>query len=262
MTPKKGFSIALERAKHLLKLYELICDTRQRAVRSDWAAEFKEMMHWPAGNEIVRIDGKDRQSVLVFREECGITRKHFAHDYLSELLRSAVVASVSALDRMLHDQIVKHSWKLLSKREAEIPKKLKLLSLSTLDAKKSLEHLRKNSTSRPGNIIKKAIQEKLHREYTFQTPDSILLAAKMLGIEDFWGKVASKMQGNPPKNEVIEQIRKITRRRNQIVHEADLIRTNRQEPSLRPITFAEAERQVKWMEEFGNAVNDVIEQNV
>ena len=84
----------------------------------------------------------------------------------------------------------------------------------------------------------------------------------MLGIKDFWEKVASTMQGKPSKNDVIEQIREITLRRNQIVHEADLIRTNRQEPSLRPITFAETKRQVEWMEEFGNAVNDVIEQNV
>jgi hypothetical protein len=61
---------------------------------------------------------------------------------------------------------------------------------------------------------------------------------------------------------VVEQLREISQRRNQIVHEADLIRTNRQEPSLRPITFSDAERQVKWMEEFGSAVNDVIEENV
>jgi hypothetical protein len=262
MTPKKGFSAALERAKHLLRLYELICDTRERAVRADWAAAFKQVMHWPNGNKIVRIDGKDRQSIIVFKEECGIAREHFAHTYLSELLRSALVASVSALDRMLHDQVVKHCWKLLSKKEAEIPKKLKALSLSALDAKKALEYLRKDSASRPGSIIKKAIQEKLHREYTFQTPDSILLAAQMLGVDDFWGKVASKMQGNPPKYDVVEQLREITQRRNQIVHEADLIRTNRQEPSLRPITFSDAERQVKWMEEFGSAVNDVIEENV
>lgn len=80
MTPKKGFSAAIERAKHLLRLYELICDTRQRAVRADWAEAFKKVMHWPASNQIVRIDGKNRHSILVFKEECGIAREHFAHD--------------------------------------------------------------------------------------------------------------------------------------------------------------------------------------
>ena len=262
MTPHTGFTAALDRAQHLLRLYELICDTRQRSVRADWAAAFKRVMHWPAGNQIVRVDGKNKQSILVFKEECGIDRDHFAHEYLSELLRSALVASVSALDRMLHDQVVKHSWKLLSRKESEIPKKLKSLSLDALDARKALEHLRKDSSSRPGNIIKQAIQDKLHRDYTFQTPDSVLLATQLLGVEDFWGKVASKMHGSPPKNEVIAQLRETTMRRNRIVHEADLIRTNRHEPSLRPISFSDAERQVKWMEEFGNAVNEVIEENV
>ncbi len=262
MTPKTGFVAALERAKHLLRLYELVCDTRQRAVRADWAASFKRAMHWPANNQIVRVDGKDRQSILVFKEECGIDREHFAHEYLSELLRSALVAAVSALDRMLHDHVVKHCWKLLSRKEDEVPKKLKALSLSALDARKALEQLRKDPASRPGNIIKIAIQEKLHRDYTFQTPDSVLLASHMLGIKDFWGKVATKLPGNPSKEATIKQLREITKRRNQIVHEADLIRTNRRDPSLRPISFSDAERQVKWMEAFGGAVNDVIEENV
>ncbi len=262
MTPKAGFNAALERAEHLLRLYELICDTRQRAVRGDWARAFKQLMHWPAGNHIVRIDGKDRQSLLVFREECGVERHHFAHEYLSELLRSAIVASVSALDRMLHDHVVKESWKLLSRKESKVPKKLKEMSLSALDARKAVEHLRRNSKARPGNIIKKAIQDRLHRDYTFQTPDSVLMAAQMLGVQDFWKKVAHKMPNTPPKEDVIKELRTITRRRNQIVHEADLIRTNRQQPLLRSISYSETSRMVNWMKEFGKAVNDVIEENV
>ncbi len=262
MTPKTGFDTALDRASHLIRLYELICDTRQRGVRADWAAAFKDVMHWPDGEAIVRVDGRDGQSILVFREEAGIDRNHFAHDYLSELLRSAVVASVSALDRLLHDLVVKYSWKLLTRKEKDIPKGLKNLTLTALDARKALEHLRKDSKARPGNLVKKAIQEKLHRDFTFQTPDSVLQAAKMLGIDDFWEKVAAQMQGRPVKQDVIEKLKEITLRRNQIVHEADLVRTNRQQPSLRSLTLDDAKDWVDWMRNFGAAVDDVVEQNV
>lgn len=262
MTPKAGFDSAHERAQHLIRLYELICDTRQRGVRSDWAREFKRVMHWPDGEQIVRVDGKDRQSVLVFRDSCGIDRNHFAHDYLSELLRSAIVASVSALDRLLHDLVVKHSWKLLTQPEEDIPKPLKTLPISAVDTRKAIEHLRKDPTARPGNLVKRAIQEKLHRDYTFQTPDSVLQAGKMLGIDDFWARVANKMHPRPSKKALIDRLRSITQRRNQIVHEADLVRTNRQQPSLRAITLTEARDHVDWMRRFGTAVDKVVEENV
>lgn len=258
MTPKTGFDAAIERAQHLITLYELICDTRHRAIREDWASSFRNFMRWPANEALVRIDGKDRQSLLILRESCGIDRSRFAHEYLSELLRSAVVASVSALDRMLHDHVVKHSWKLLKRSEDQIPKELQKLSISALDARKAVEHLRKNPKARPSSIVKKALQETLHREFTFQNPDAVLKAAKMLGVSDFWGSVARKMPGTPSKNEIISMLKAITRRRNQIVHEADLIRTNRHEPSLRDISLHEASEWVDWMDDFGAAVDEVV----
>lgn len=262
MTPLTGFNAALERADHLVRLYELICDTRQRGVRRDWATAFLSTMRWPATEQIVRIDGKDKNSVLVFREACGITREHFTHDYLSELLRSAVVASVSALDRLMHDHIVKHSWKLLTRNEAEVPSRLKSLPISAIDARKALEQLRKNSKARPGNAIKKAIQERLHRDFTFQSPDSVLEAAKILGINDFWSQVASKMPNSPEKSEVISTLRSIANRRNQIVHEADLVRTHKSQPSLRPISHTEAREWCTWMRNFGQAVDEVISESL
>ncbi len=69
-------------------------------------------MHLPKGEKIVRIDGKDTNSMLVLRESLGITSDHFAHDYVSELLRSSVVNSVSAMDRYFHDLVLNRSCKV------------------------------------------------------------------------------------------------------------------------------------------------------
>lgn len=262
MTPKAGFDAALKRATHLLRLYELVCDTRIRAAKTPWMNGFRKLMRWNAGDSILRIDGKDKRSVLIVRNPVDIDRQSFAHGYSSELLRSAVVAAVSALDRLMHDLVVKHSWKLLQRAEADVPKALRGLPVSAIDARKALEHLRKDAKARPGSLIKKAIQEKLHRDFTFQSPDAVKLAADMLGVQDFWSKVAAAMPAGPPKADVIEELRRVAVRRNQIVHEADLTRTNRRNPTLRDISFEEANRVVEWMRDFGSAVDAVVATSV
>ena len=263
MKPLDSFAAAIDRASHLLTLYDLLHDSRQRGVRSDWATSFKSMMHWPAAETIVRVDGKDHNSVLILRETIGIDRNHFSHDYVSELLRASVVAAISALDRYMHDLVLHHSWRLLSKPDKDIPGELKKVAISVTATKKALERLRQDPKARPGSIVKKAIQERLHHDYTFQKPDDILKASKMLGIKDFWQSVANEMSGTPPKNDVIASLRKIAKRRNQIVHEADLIRkTKAKEITLRDVSRGDAEEWINWMDKFVNAMDRAIEKAV
>ena len=47
MTPKHHFDVAMDRADHLLRLYDLLHDTRSYAARADWSAGFLELMHRP-----------------------------------------------------------------------------------------------------------------------------------------------------------------------------------------------------------------------
>jgi hypothetical protein len=260
MKPIDLFNAAIERPKHLLRLYDLLHDSRSRGVRSDWASSFKSLMHWPAGEAIVRVDGKDQKSVLVMRQAVGIDREQFSHDYLTELLRAVVVASISSLDRYLHDLVVHHSWMLLSKADDDVPTELKKLSISVSVTKKAIQQLRKDPKARPGHIVKKAIQERLHREYTFQKPDDVLIASRMLGLRDFWKSVAGEMPGSPAKEDVIATLRAIAKRRNEIVHEADLVlKTKAKGITLRDVSRAEAEAWVNWMNDFVSAIDKVTE---
>lgn len=263
MRPLDSFNAAIERGKHLLTLYDLLHDSRQRGVRNDWASSFKTLMHWPAGESIVRVDGKDRDSMLILRESVGIDREHFTHDYISELLRASVVAAISALDRYMHDLVLLHSWRLLSQKDANIPNELKKVAISVTTAKRVIQHLKKNPKARPGHIVKKAIQERLHRDYTFQKPDDILKASKMLGVPDFWQSVANEMPGTPPKNDVIATLRQISGRRNQIVHEADLVRkTKAKEITLRDLSRTDAGDWTDWIVDFVHAIDRVVDNAV
>ena len=84
----------------------------------------------------------------------------------------------------------------------------------------------------------------------------------MLGIKDFWGNVVEAIDIDTSKSDLLATLSKITKRRNQIVHEADLIKTSGRDPSLREISYADAEKWVNWMASFGLAVSTVVKDNV
>jgi len=217
ITPKDTFDYAAKRSDHFLALYDILHDSRQRNVRSDWLNSFKILMHWPQRENVVRIDGKEKKSLLILRESVGIDRESFTHNYVSELLRSSIVCVISALEK-----------------------------------------LRRDPASRPGTIIKKEIQKVVHIDFTFQKKSDIEKGAKLLGVSDFWRKVASKMPDSPTPGEVQTKLTKIAKRRNQIVHESDLIlKTSAREITQREITHNQTIQEVLWVKNFVKALDQV-----
>ena len=258
---KDIFDYSIESAHHFMTLYDILHDTRARRGRQDWMRKFKNLMHWPSGEKIIRIDGKDTNSVLLIRESVGIDRYHFTHEYTSELLRSALASAVASLDRYFHDLIALSSWKLLSHKDSDIPKALRNLRLPVGATKKALETLRKNRSARPGNLIKAEIQKVLHREHTFQSPSSLTSAAKMLGIDDFWRKVAKEMPNRTKSIDIQNKLREIAIRRNQIVHESDVIlKTSAKEIASRDIKRTDVQESLDYICSFISAVEIVVNQ--
>jgi hypothetical protein len=258
ITPKDTFDFAVKRSEHFLTFYDIVHNSRQRNARSDWLSSFKQFMRWPQRENIVRIDGKDGESILVLRESLGISRESLSHEYASELLRSSIVCSISALDRYMHDVVVDRSWALLSQAEKDIPNELKKIRLPVLATKKALEKLKSNPTSRPGTLIKQEIQKVIHIDFTFQKKSDIDKGAKLLGVKDFWRKVSLEMPDNPSPGDVQNELSRIAKRRNQIVHESDLIlKTSAKEISQREITQLEARSAVNWVSTFVGALNAV-----
>ena len=259
MKPIDGFYSAMERVNHVLALYDVLHNTRARRIRKDWSTNFLALMRWPKGEAIVRVDGKDKNSMLILRASLGLDHTRFTHDYLSELLRSAVVATVAGLDRYIHDLVLHHAWSLLGQPEASVPTELKKLAIPVLSTKHALEKLRGDHKARPGHLIKLALQEHLHRDHTFQRPDDLAKAARMLGVSDFWAKTAKLMPGSPTKTEVIDKLRTIATRRNQIVHEADIYRkTKARKTTLRDISRATADDWCAWTRHLVVSIDTVV----
>ncbi len=258
-TPKETFDFAIKRANHYLTLYNILHNSRQRAARSDWMERLKQLMHWPLNENIVRIDGQNQQSMLLLRESVAIDREHFEHEFTSELLRASIVATISALDRYIHDIINQECLALLRKPESDVPNELKKMKIPLIAVKKSLEKARQNSGTRPGSLLKKEIQDILHRDFTFQNISSIDKASKILGITDFWQKIADEMPGNANRGKIQNKLSEITKRRNQIVHESDIIlKTKAKVISQREIKYNISKDYVEWICDFVNAFDLVV----
>lgn len=91
LEPKDLFDHAMRRADHFLDLYDLVHNSRQRSIRSDWKANFISLMRWPKNEKIVRIDGKDKKAYLFSESQPGFRGKalHMTMhlNYCAELFR-------------------------------------------------------------------------------------------------------------------------------------------------------------------------------
>jgi hypothetical protein len=252
------FNNAVKRADHFLDLYDLVHDSRQRAIREDWRTSFLNFMRWPRGERIVRIDGKDKKSMLIIRESVGLTREAFSHNYASELLRGAISASVSALDRYAHELVMKYFLKILNSPVEEQTREFRSISLPVNSVKRAIDRLRENPDARPGNSIKSEIRKIIHRDYTFQSATNLTVASRILGVTDFWRKM-TVAYGNIGNQELQDKLNTIAKRRNQIVHEADLIIQDRaRDVKMRAISKQEALDIVIFIKAFVVAMDQVV----
>jgi len=259
MNPYGAYTFAHDRAVYLVDLYDLLHNRRQRAARSDWVSSFKELMHWNQGDEVHRVDGDN--CILVMRNPSDWTMQHFAHDHLSELLRSAIVCGVSAMDRFFHDVVLDNSLKLLRRADADVPKTLREVKLSLIDADAAIAHALKGrangARSRPRNTLKARLAEALH-QHTFQSSSGVEHAMGMLGLGKPWGDLSRHMQGSA--EDVKARLNGIVRRRNQIVHEGDLVRTARpQSPKMHDAVSATVRDDLDWLKSLVTNVNNRVQ---
>ena len=218
-------------------------------------------MRWPANTDILRIDGKS--GMLIIKDPpSGLSKDRFEHEYASELLRFSVVAAVSAMDKYFHDRTLNECFKLLRKSESALPPKLRKLELPAHIGFAVQRRLKKNPKSRPGNDLKLELQRKLHL-LTFQNSQGVSHCGQLMGVQDFWSKVAGEMGGSWTAKDIQDELECWVRRRNQIVHEADLERkiSSKRYP-LRDISRENAEAAIQFFKDFIAAVDAVLDREL
>jgi hypothetical protein len=252
MRPIAVFNHGWSRAEHLLKLAELLTNTRERKMRNDWADDFKKFMHWNKGEQIDRVDGKG--AILILRQSSEVDAKTFGEEYTSELLRAAHVTIVAALDRYCHELISSRCIKSLTGKKAN-SSELRKLAIPIQDVHEAIKHARKPNT-RPLNLIKVSVQELLYKR-TFQSPDEVSQGLSIIGITGIWTSCAGHLACEP--KDVTKRLNSIVSRRNKIVHEGDLIR-HRRGGRVRhaEITTARVASDVIWLAKLVEAIETAI----
>jgi hypothetical protein len=185
-------------------------------MRADWADKFKRLMHWRKKEVIDRVDGT--RAILILREGCEVTAKHFRDEFLDELLRAAVVSIVAAFDRYCHELIAAKIVAEVGRGVKAASNPLKRFRVPIFEARKAILHAKKPG-SRPMNLIRESARSVL-KEDTFQKPDSVARGLAMVGVKKLWNQCAPHMNCQP--DEIIRELTRIVERRNRIVHEGDI----------------------------------------
>jgi hypothetical protein len=154
------------------------------------------------------------------------------HRECAMALRACVVLSVGAVDMYFHEKLSENIVRAAKRPIGEhmgsvpsrriMPKRLRSFQIPLLDARRAVEHAQRSSTgkkTRPFNMIRDAIDAELYRR-PIQSVDDIGWSLSLIGVEDFWGRVAKRM--SIPKGRLTAVWANIVRRRNQISHQGDM----------------------------------------
>ena len=221
MNPLDAYRDTASRARLFLRYHDGLVPAQSRSISIGWGASFSQLTGWTSASGIQRVDCKD--AVIVLRQGAVLNPDHFTKSCLDDQLRAALTFGVSALDRYVHERVVKGIVAALKKpslnreqREFAIP-----VSTAIKISAESVKAAKDNKRLRPANIIRKQVQVLLHKR-PFQSYKEIDYAFKLLGVNNLTGQLQAAY-GTGDLKAVKTQLGHIAKRRNQIVHEGDLV---------------------------------------
>jgi len=225
MKPIDTYTDTVQRARSFLAYHDGLINTRSRRIRNDWKTSFLKLMRWPGGSEIERVDTRD--AIIVLKPESKLTTTHFSQVCLDDQLRAALTFGVSAVDRYIHERVVKGIIPALrrphlNRQQAEfsIP-----VATAILISEEAVSAQRTGLNIRPTNIVRKKVQEVLFKR-PFQSFKEIEYAFQLLGVTNLESQLKASY-GIDNWRTVKSQLSHLVKRRNQIVHEGDLVRHER-----------------------------------
>lgn len=227
MTPNEAYTGIRDRARFMLQIYDGLLNTRQRRIRQDWKEGFCDLMHWRQDIPIERLDTPD--AVIILKENSRLTTEAFTHNLLDDFLRSSLVMAVGALDRYVHERVVRLVVKSFRSRDLNREQETLAIPASiALKISDEMVRLRRNQPQhsfRPANIVRKNLQEHLHTR-PFQSWKEITYAFALIGINGLDGRLQAAYGVHNLRN-VKREHSTIIAKRNHIVHEGDIVKHQR-----------------------------------
>ena len=167
---------------------------------------------------------------------------------LTDLLRSELVMIVSALDLYVHEVVRLGMLECFRGRRAPTDAfhRFQVTLGGTIQA-----------ISMPGSNVwlDEQVRDRLgHR--TFQQPDDIAEAIRLISNVELWNSVAVQLQS--PSQDVRDRLRLVVDRRNKIVHEADSSPSYGQIGILWPLNSTQTDDAVAFTESVAEAIHSAV----
>lgn len=169
----------------------------------------------------------------------------------SDILRAVIVFSVSALDKFVHDVTRIGMLEIFQgnrpKTDAYSRFQLSMETFTSLQAMDEKDRL---------NILDEEIWER-HSWQSFQRPDKIAEALRLVTTVKLWDELAKRMQMDAKK--LKSRLELIVERRDKIAHEADTIPPSQRLPERRwTINYQMTEDAIEFMEKIVKAIYDLL----
>ena len=175
---------------------------------------------------------------------------------LTDILRAALVMSVSALDHFIHE-IVRLG--MLEAYRAE-----RVRTAAFLRFQVSLESIIEATSGLvPETRLESQIRER-HGYQTFQTPDQIADAIRLISNATLWNNVSVNL--DVERRELTETLTLIVQRRNKIAHEADLMPDYAGQTAFSdlrsPIEPGMVDDVINFIKQVGEAIFDLVNREI
>lgn len=166
--------------------------------------------------------------------------------------------AIAGIDAYMHWLIYSRISELRS--EGDLPKSMSRLDVPLTDlaalADATLDGRRREVDTRPWVQVKHAMQKRLLKE-TLQSFDQVATGFAWAGVEKAWSRVATELGCSV--DDIRTRLNRIVQRRNQIVHEGDIVRALRpRKLSYNEVDHDSVAADIDWIEELLTAMSDVV----
>jgi len=179
-----------------------------------------------------------------------------SHANASDVLRSAVVLTVAALDAYVHSKVSENLVPYIRRELRRDKKKLEVIAKILQEKKVTpVDFMEAAARPRPFVQIRKHLDDFIYKQ-TFQHPGGIEAATELIGHPKPWGAVA-KIIGSP-ETDVRRNLAQYIQRRNQIAHEGDRHRSKKKAGVRRRIDRSYVDAAVEFISDLVRALDEVL----
>lgn len=250
---------ALLPANKLHDLYDKLLTTNKKKIRPELARKFYDakLNKWPQHAGLWR---SENASVVIFGTDAANLDHHdFTSDALLILLKAALVMQMAAIDKILHDAILKRFTKLTKDCRLDDLAHI-TLSESYQVAVDSQKRSGKGGRvrKRPSARLKAEVIDDLYRKSFLSLKDLKKIAA-LCGKKDIFTLYRSHSKSRHSMKSLENTWVRIYANRNHIAHECDIVRkTKARKVHFNDYSATEIKRDLAFVEDFGSFLGKVL----